>query len=286
MLTDQRGFGSTILRLSNQSDGMNRSEPEQEMDRVGPTHRPDDRCVMRQIWSDLLFLHWEVPAEVIAPTLPPGLEVDTFGGNAYLGLVPFTMRGVRPVGLPAVSWLSNFHEVNVRTYVHHKGRDPGVWFYSLDAANRIAVWLARLTFHLPYTWARMSLVHDQAEEGVIDYTSTRQGSGTSASCRIRYRPIGLPTPAAPGTLEFFLLERYLLYAFGRGQLHVGRVHHQPYPVQRAELLTFEEDLLAASRFKRPDQGALIHFASGVDVEVFPLRSIDQSRRNCSARSPT
>ncbi|WP_152052235.1 YqjF family protein [Tautonia marina] len=229
---------------------------------------------MRQIWSDLLFLHWAVPAEVIAPTLPPGLEVDTFGGNAYLGLVPFTMRGVRPLGLPAVSWLSNFHEVNVRTYVHRKGRDPGVWFYSLDAENRIAVWLARLSFHLPYNWARMSLDHDQAEEGVIDYTSTRRGSGTSASCRIRYRPIGLPLPAAPGTLEFFLLERYLLYAFGRGQLHVGRVHHQPYPVQGAELLVFEEELLAASGFKRPDNGALIHYASGVDVEVFPLRSID------------
>jgi uncharacterized protein YqjF (DUF2071 family) len=241
---------------------------------------------MRQIWSDLLFLHWEVPAAILAPTLPPGLEVDTFEGKAYLGLVPFTMRGVRPVGLPAVPWLSDFHEVNVRTYVHAEGSHPGVWFFSLDAANAVAVWLARSTFHLPYKWARMSLDHDPAGTGVVDYSSIRRGSRAEASCRMRYRPTGTPSPAVPGTLAFFLLERYILYAFARGRLRIGRVHHQAYPVQGAELLAFEEDLLAAAGFERPDQEPLIHYAAGVDVEVFPLRSADQSSRERSARSPT
>ncbi|MEW4567272.1 DUF2071 domain-containing protein [Tautonia sp. JC769] len=241
---------------------------------------------MRQRWLDLLFLHWKVPAEIVAQTLPPGLEVDTFEGDAYLGLVPFTMRGVRPVGLPAVPWLSNFHEVNVRTYVHEKGRNPGVWFFSLDAANPVAVWLARSTFHLPYRWARMSLDRDQAAEGVIDYVSARRGRGASGACRIRYRPTGTPASAVPGTLAFFLLERYILYAFARGRLYSGRVHHQSYPVQDAELLALEESLLAASGFERSREEPLIHYASGVDVEVFPLRTVDQSSRSSSDRSPT
>ncbi|WP_169979612.1 YqjF family protein [Tautonia rosea] len=231
---------------------------------------------MRQHWSDLLFLHWEVPAEIIEATLPPGLEVDTFAGKAYLGLVPFTMSGVRPIGFPSIPWISNFHEVNVRTYVHFAGRDPGVWFYSLDAANPVAVWLAQTTFHLPYKWARMSMQYQQATGGVIDYSSSRRNSKTGASCRIRYLPTGSPTHAVPGTLSFFLLERYLLYAFGRGQLHQVRVHHRSYPVQEAELLDCQEDLLASAGFERPDHPPLIHYASGVDVEVFPLRSVDQS----------
>src|SRR4051812_19283047 len=108
-----------------------------EIDRIAPTHRPSGRTVMRQNWSDLLFLHWEVPVEALRLLLPPGVELDTFEGRAYVGLVPFTMTGVRPTLLPAFPPLSNFHETNVRTYVHFQGRDPGVWFFSLDAANSI-----------------------------------------------------------------------------------------------------------------------------------------------------
>ena len=140
------------------------SVPGSPIDRVAPTIRPDRRVVMFQKWRTLLFLHWELPPELLAACLPRGLELDLHEGKAYVGLVPFTMRGIRPVGLTSVPWLSSFHETNVRTYVHVNGRDPGVWFFSLDAANPVGVALARALFHLPYYYARMSLT--RAADGV------------------------------------------------------------------------------------------------------------------------
>ena len=127
---------------------------------IAPTRRPLERPVMRQNWRDLLFVHWPVPPESLRPLIPEPLELDLFEGTAYVGLIPFTMTGVRPIGLPAVAGLSSFHETNVRTYVHVNGRDPGVWFFNLEAANSIAVRLARRLFHLPYHYARMFLEHE------------------------------------------------------------------------------------------------------------------------------
>ena len=133
-------------------------------DRIGPTLRPNERIVMKQKWRDLLFLHWPVPPELLQPLLPPGLTIDTFEGDAYLGLVPFTMRDVRPVWAPAVPWLSHFPECNVRTYVHRGGASPGVWFFSLDAANPVAVMIARTIWKLPYFIADKGLVFETAKE--------------------------------------------------------------------------------------------------------------------------
>src|SRR3954464_8579029 len=104
------------------------SAPYSDIDRIAPTRRPDDWVVMRQRWAHLLFLHWEVPAESVRPLVPAGLDLDLFEGKAYVGLIPFTTTGVRPPGLPPVGGMSRAHEVNVRTYVHRGGRDPGVWF--------------------------------------------------------------------------------------------------------------------------------------------------------------
>src|SRR5579883_3335517 len=127
------------------------------IDRIGPTRRPRRWPVMRQNWRQLLFLHWAVPAEHVRPLVPPQLDLDLFEDTAWVSLVAFTITGLRPVGLPPLPGLSSFHETNVRTYVHRGGRDPGVWFFSLDAANRLAVLGARLAFHLPYYHARMLL---------------------------------------------------------------------------------------------------------------------------------
>jgi uncharacterized protein YqjF (DUF2071 family) len=233
---------------------------------------------MRQDWSHLLFLHWPVPVEAIAGKIPEGLEVDTFEGNAYLGLVPFKMTGVRPVWAPAVPWLSSFLEVNVRTYVHQEGANPGVWFFSLDAANPVAVWLARAFWHLPYFLAGMGLEQEGSGDGLRSYSSRRLGQATGPGCRIRYRPSGVARPAEPGTLEHFLVERYLLYAKVGNRLAMGQVHHRPYPVQGAELLELEEDLVAASGVEVVGMPPLIHFASGVEVEIFAMERAGQSRR--------
>ncbi len=195
---------------------------------------------MRQRWRELLFLHWEVPAESVRPLVPRELELDLFGGRAYVGLVAFTMCGVRPVGLPPVRMLSNFHETNLRTYVHHAGRDPGVWFFSLDAANAIAVRLARRFFHLPYHHATMFLERELREgtddSSPIVYAGVRLWPApVPASYLIRGEASGPAEPARPGTLEHFLAERYILYSQGQDQLFQGRVHHRPYPLQPARV---------------------------------------------------
>lgn len=238
------------------------------IDRITPTRRPDARPVMYQRWRTLLFLHWELPAEELARLLPPGLTLDTYEGRAFVGLVPFTMKGVRPAGLPPFPPLSDFHETNVRTYVHREGRDPGVWFFSLDAANRIAVKLARAWFRLPYHFARMEL---RREGSWISYRSERRWPApVPASCAVRCAPKGEAVASTPGTLQHFLVERYFLYTQHGGALWRGQVHHPPYQVRGAEVEGLEESLLAAAGIARPPVAPLVHFSDGVDVDVFRL----------------
>jgi len=238
---------------------------------------------MRQRWRELLFLHWQVDPERLRPLIPNGLELDLFGDSAYVGLVAFTMEGVRPVGLPAVPRLSNFHETNVRTYVHREGRDPGVWFFSLDAANSTAVRLARSWFHLPYHRSEMFLEREHPDRDreplTLVYAGVRRWPvPVPASYLIRGQVTGPVSPAGPGTLEHFLAERYLLYARRGNQLFSGQVHHPPYPLQAAELMSCDESLIAAAGIQRPGKTPLAHFAAGVDVEVFSLRSVGAVER--------
>jgi len=242
------------------------------IDRITPTRRPAERPVMYQRWRTLLFLHWEVPAEELARLLPPGLTLDTFEGRAFIGLVPFTMKGVRPALLPPFPPLSDFHETNVRTYVHREGKDPGVWFFSLDAANRIAVKLARAWFRLPYHFDEMEL---KREGPWISYRSERQWPApVPARCAVRCSPKAEVSTSEPGTLQHFLVERYFLYTVHGGGLWRGQVHHPPYPVRGAEVEGLEESLLAAAGLSRPPgPPSLVHFSDGVDVDVFRLKRV-------------
>ena len=241
------------------------------IDRVAPTLEPDAPVVMRQDWHHLLFLHWEVPPQELQRLIAPELAIDTFDGNAYVGLVPFTLSGVRPLLTPPLPWISSFHEINVRTYVHLDGRDPGVWFFSLDASSVIAVAAARAAYHLPYFHASMEFA---ASSEQIDFKSRRDDprGTTPAMSRIRYKPMdGIVRQAAPGTIEHFLLERYILYTTDdEHRLRRARVHHQPYPIQRADVLDFEETMIWAAGIRRPQSAPLRHYASEVNVKVYPL----------------
>jgi uncharacterized protein YqjF (DUF2071 family) len=224
--------------------------------------------VMHQDWRHLLFVHWRVPKALLQRLLPSGLDVDTFDGQAYVGLVPFTIRGVRPPGLPALPLLSAFHEVNLRTYVHRRGRDHGVWFFSLDAASRLAVVGARAWYRLAYHFARIRMTVEEGPLG-IQYSAERHWPGPPARCRLRYGPLGKErTSALPRSLDHFLVERYLLYARSGGRLLKARVSHAPYPLQRAEVGPIDETLSAAAGLPGPGPEPLLHYSSGVSVRVF------------------
>ena len=247
------------------------------IDRITPTLEPDQPVLMHQNWHHLLFLHWEVPYAELRKFVPSRLTVDTFEGKAYIGLVPFTLTGVRPVGTPPLPWISTFHEINVRTYVHLNGKDPGVWFFSLDASSSIAVAAARAAYKLAYFNAEIEFAASKEALPVIDFRSHRNDTrGPSpAHAHIRYQPIeGPATAAAPGTLEHFLVERYILYSQDEAQrLYRARVHHQPYPVQRAEVLELDETLIWAAGVKRHDGVGIRHYAREVNVKVYPLEDV-------------
>lgn len=232
----------------------------------------EQKIAMRPKWRDLLFLHWPLPAQVLAPLLPPGLEVDTFEGSAYIGLVPFLMRDSRPSWMPGVGMRhlsDDFAEVNVRTYVRHRGGNPGVWFFSLDAASLPAVVAARLWFKLPYFWARM---HVGARGR---YYSRRLWPGPKrVGCRLKYLVEDEePHVAEVGSLEEFLVERYLLYSRRGSQLFAGRVAHEPYRIQRAQVLELSENLVAAAGVPTLGPPPLAHYSAGVDVSVLGLQRL-------------
>lgn len=237
-------------------------------DRLAARERPAGPPAMYQAWRRLLFLHWAVEPAGLSKHLPDGLHLDLHDDRAWLGIVPFFMCGVRPRGLPAVPVLSNFLELNVRTYVHDDNGVPGVWFFSLDASNRIACAIARSRFHLPYHHANMSA----SDGGWIDYHAQRRGTATEA--RFRYRGTGTTQATDPGTLEFFLVERYLLFAHdaASGCLFSGRVHHQPYQVQSAEVEEFSTSPLVWDGLALPP-GPPHHacYSHEAVVEIFPLR---------------
>src|ERR671913_672126 len=159
---------------------------------------PSGPWALSMRWQNLLFMHWPVREEVLRPLIPSALTLDTFDGSAWLGVVPFRMSGVRPRSLPRVPWLSNFPELNVRTYVTAEGR-PGIWFFSLDAHNPVAVRLARATFHLPYFDAEMSCHHSG---GKILYRSVRTHRwAPPAEFAVGYGSSGGPFESGPGALE-------------------------------------------------------------------------------------
>lgn len=238
------------------------------IDRLAPTRRPEGPAAGYQRWRDLLFLHWPMPIDTVRALVPPQLSLDLWQGQALVGLVPFRMEGVRPWQVvPEVAAFA-FPETNVRLYVHHRGR-PGVYFLSLDAASWLAVKAARALWSLPYHHASMSC---ERSGELVRYRSRRaSGASLMAACRAAD-----PLPgAAPDSLEFFLLERYLLFVSRRGRILAGQVHHAPYPVRTVAVTELQQNLVVAAGLPAPvGAPTFAHFSDGVDVEIFALRSAD------------
>ncbi len=251
------------------------------IDRIAPTYRPVGWPIGFQRWRALLFLHWPVPAAALRPLVPAALDLDLYDGVAYVGLIPFAVEQARPVGAPASLALA-FLETNARTYVHLNGREPGVYFFSLDAASRLAVAGARIGFGLPYFHARMAM---RSRDGVVDY-AVRRVAGPRGALAVRYEVGDALGPSAPGTLEHFLIERYLLHVERQGGLWTTQVHHRPYPVYRARVLHLRESLFAADGLPpAPGPPPLVHYASLVDVDIFAPRRAAQGPAPAPPRKP-
>ena len=234
------------------------------INRTLPRQRPAEKLKGYQSWRNLAFLHWEVPVKELEAVLPAGLQPDLFQGKAYIGLVPFEMKNIRPAWCPKALGF-NFLETNIRTYVLHKN-EPGVFFFSLDASSLIAVKIARWIWHLPYFHSGMTFSNEQT---TCEYNLKRDNN-IQSNIKIK---VGQPIPPSqPDSLEYFLLERYLLFTQLRGRILRGQVHHVPYPARSASLIDFEDQLLEVNGFTglntSPD---LIHFSTGVDVEIYSLK---------------
>ena len=260
--------------------------------------RPGGIPLMHQCWGKLLFLHWPIAAEMLRPLIPSSLSIDTFDGRAWIGVVPFTMWGIRASFLPPLPGTSAFHELNVRTYVHYRGV-PGVWFFSLDAANSLAVWGARRFYHLPYFNARMSL---KQKGNAIEYSSARINDDTYAqffsgdadgfsaglnSSRFQKLPSArLQTsweiaealsPSKPGSIEFFLTERYCLYAYHRSVVCRARIFHEPWSLRMATIDSYQSTMIESVGIAQTEGPPLLHYAESIAVDIWPLKRVAEAR---------
>jgi uncharacterized protein YqjF (DUF2071 family) len=224
---------------------------------------------MTQSWHDLLFAHWSLAPDLLRGKIPPSLPLDVFDGRAWIGVIPFHMTNVGPRGWPSLPVVSAFPELNVRTYVTLGGK-PGVFFFSLDAASTLAVIGARTVFRLPYFRAAMA-VHTGPRR--VSYRSVRR-SPTSAQFAATYEPTGPVSPAQPGSLEYFLTERYCLYTTTRsGGPRRLEIHHPPWPLQPADAQIAVNTMAAAAGITLPPVKPLLHFVKRVDVLTWGMQAV-------------
>lgn len=236
-----------------------------------PWSMPDEPWIMTQSWHDLLFAHWPVDKRRLREKVPPGLELELFDNQAWVGIVPFRMTNVAPRGVPALPWVSAFNELNVRTYVRMHGK-PGVYFFSLDADNSLAVATARRLFHLPYYSASMEV---RRENGWIRYRSRRNGrEADEAVWDAQYRAAGPVHDAVPGTLEYFLTERYCLYTVDEAfRAYRVDIHHLPWPLQTADATITANTMAEAAGLELPALPPILHMAARQDIVAWRLMQV-------------
>jgi uncharacterized protein YqjF (DUF2071 family) len=235
-----------------------------------PWPLPESPWVMRQSWQDLLFSHWPVARDRLREVVPTFLEIDTFDDEAWLGITPFRMSDVSPRGIPALPWVSSFHEINVRTYVVYEGI-PGVYFFSLDADSSLAVGGASTLFHLPYFRASMKFEKDRNR---ISFSSRRLTNET-AQFESTHSPVGPTFEPSPATLEHWLTERYCLYTMdSSARAYRVEIHHRPWELQSAEAYIEMNTMADAAGIRLPSISPLLHFSSRQDTLVWLPQQLD------------
>ena len=235
------------------------------IDRLAPRVRPPGWPVLHQRWHSLVFLHWPFEPEQLRGLVPAGLALDLHDGQAWVGITPFSVTRIRPSLLPALPILSEANEVNVRVYVERDGV-PGIWFPSLEITNRLAAWAARLSYRLPYFHARMRV----ERRGDRHSFHSRRPDNPGASLEVEWQLGPARAAAQPGSLDDFLIERYVLYSGGAGRLLRARIHHRPWPLREASVLGLSSPLLTADGLPAPSTSVLAHAqAEPFDVEIWP-----------------
>lgn len=245
-----------------------------------PWPMPDSPWIMVQKWHDLLFMHWPLPIASLMPFIPKGLALDTFDGKAWIGIVPFHMSGIRMRWLPEIPGTSAFPELNVRTYVTD-GKKPGVWFFSLDATNLLAVHAARMSYCLPYFHADMSI---RNVGGTFHYKSQRKQYATvQPELLMEYAPVGDRYIATKGSLDHWLTERYCLYAERAGNIYRAEIHHGPWQLQPAKAKISTNAMAHFLQHSLPDTEPLLHFSSLQEVFVWGPEKIGKMGKDSRDR---
>ena len=267
---ERGGEGIKLAEVSTHTAGLSYSRPQTRMHPAlrHVSHRPwplpSGPWLVQQRWNDLLFAHWQVPYEQLRPLVPSQLTLDAHQGKCWVTIAPFHMSGIRGRRMPPIPGASAVPELNVRTYVTCDGKS-GVYFFSLDAASRLAVWGARTFYKLPYFFSRMSV---EERDGWIHYNSLRTSS--SAEFRGRYRPARAVELREPGSIEHWLTERYCLYTVAAGTVFRCDVHHERWPLQDAEAEIQMNTMAAAAGLTLPAREPLLHFSKSIEVVTWPL----------------
>jgi uncharacterized protein YqjF (DUF2071 family) len=226
---------------------------------------PVEHPVMFQRWRWLTFLHWRYEPGSIRQLLPEQVQMDTWDGAAWIGLTPFLLSGLRPPVAPPLPWISQFPETNVRTYVRGPDGEPGVWFFTLEAARLAAVAGARALYRLPYRWAEMRVLR---HERIVEYQSRRKRPFGSASASIAVQQGG---PIHANDFDNFLTARYRLYTMVSKRLAFAQIEHAPWPLHSARLLHLEQNLIERSGVPKPRGSPLIHFSPDLRVRIGGLQ---------------
>jgi uncharacterized protein YqjF (DUF2071 family) len=243
---------------------------EENIDRLTIRERPDRVPLMQQTWGKLLFMHWKIDARLLRPLIPAELSIDTYEGDAFIAVTPFTIWGTRASFLPPIPGFSEMHELNVRTYVHYKGT-PGVYFLSLDASSALAVLGARTFFLVPYFTAEMSLKQDGRQ--IVYHSRRTHRDAPPAAFDATWKFGDALGESQPGSLEFFLTERYCFFTVSGESVYRCRIHHAPWQLRTAEVFSFKSSMLESHHLPTPAGEPLLHYSEELTVDVWTLERL-------------
>ncbi len=244
-----------------------------------PRPLPAGRWAMSQRWNDTLFAHWPVSVTDVARLLPDGLQPDIFQGSAWLGIIPHRMDRIKVRGVPAIPGARGFLKLAVRLCVREKHRgEPGIYCLSTETSNLLAVLTARIFCGQPYHWAEMRL--EQRTEREFEFYSRRMMASPAAVFKARYRGLGPSRrllESRPGSLEYFLNERYSVYSLDRsGRTVRAGLHSVVSPLEDAEAQIDQNDLPAALGIQLGDVEPVLYYARRMAAYVWPGELVQPS----------